>query len=109
MSTLTQLRTFIKVHRCQKITKVAENLGISQPTVSTHIQTIESLVEHSLFPRQARGGEPNSFAHDLALQVSGHIDGVVWRKDVLKYLTLSFATHSMLAFSHLGSLYDDIL
>ncbi|MEZ7207930.1 LysR family transcriptional regulator (plasmid) [Pseudoalteromonas piscicida] len=74
MSHLTQLKTFVEVYRCKNITKAAANLGMSQPAVTAHIQTMEAVVGKALFERQARGVKPTPTAHDLALQVSGHID-----------------------------------
>lgn len=74
MSHLTQLKTFVEVYRCSNITKAAANLGMSQPAVTAHIQTMESVVGKPLFERQARGVKPTTTAHDLALQVSSHID-----------------------------------
>ncbi|RRS09328.1 LysR family transcriptional regulator [Pseudoalteromonas sp. J010] len=74
MSHLTQLKTFVEVYRCKNITKAAANLGMSQPAVTAHIQTMESVVGKALFERQARGVKPTPTAHDLALQVSSHID-----------------------------------
>lgn len=74
MSYLTQLKTFVEVYRAQNITRAASNLGMSQPAVTAHIQTMETVIGKPLFTRKARGVEPTSVAHDLALQVSSHID-----------------------------------
>ena len=49
MSYLTQLKTFVEVYRCKNITKAAANLGLSQPSVTSHIQAMESVVGKSLF------------------------------------------------------------
>ncbi len=74
LSHLTQLKTFVEVYRCGNITRAAANLQMSQPAVTSHIQTMETVIGKELFIRQARGVEPTSVAHDLALQVSSHID-----------------------------------
>ncbi|MEO3865205.1 LysR family transcriptional regulator [Rheinheimera fenheensis] len=76
MSYFVQLRTFVEVYRCGTITRAAANLGLSQPAATAHIQSIESLVGFALFERKARGVEPTAAAHDLALQVSAHLDAV---------------------------------
>ena len=76
MSYFVQLRTFVEVYRCRTITKAAANLGLSQPAATAHIQSIESLIGVELFERKARGVEPTAAAHDLALQVSTHLDAV---------------------------------
>ena len=49
MSYLTQLKTFVEVYRCKNITKAAANLGLSQPSVTSHIQAMEAVVGKSLF------------------------------------------------------------
>ena len=36
-----QLQSFISVVRCKSFTEAAEELGISQPTISTHIRILE--------------------------------------------------------------------
>ena len=36
-----QLHSFISVVRCRSFTEAAEELGISQPTISTHIRILE--------------------------------------------------------------------
>lgn len=74
MSYLTQLKTFVEVYRCGNITRAAANLNMSQPAVTSHIQTMEAVVGKELFLRKARGVEPTAVADDLALQVSTHID-----------------------------------
>ncbi|QPG05564.1 LysR family transcriptional regulator [Salinimonas marina] len=74
MSHLTQLKTFVEVYRSGNITRAAANLQMSQPAVSSHIQIMETVIGKELFVRKARGVEPTSVAHDLALQVSSHID-----------------------------------
>lgn len=79
MTYLAQMKTFVEVYRCGNITKAATNLGMSQPAVTAHIQTIESLMGKTLFVRKARGVEPTALAHDLALQVAHHIDQIEQR------------------------------
>lgn len=76
MSYFVQLRTFVEVYRSRTITRAAANLGLSQPAATAHIQSIESLIGVPLFERKARGVEPTAAAHDLALQVSAHLDAV---------------------------------
>ncbi|RDV28923.1 LysR family transcriptional regulator [Alteromonas aestuariivivens] len=74
MSYLTQLKTFVEVYRSGNITRAATNLNMSQPAVTSHIQTMEAIVGKPLFVRKPRGVEPTPVADDLALQVSSHID-----------------------------------
>lgn len=76
MSYFVQLRTFVEVYRCRNISRAAKNLGLSQPAATAHIQTMESIVGKTLFERLHRGVEPSNAAHDLATQVSGHLDAI---------------------------------
>ncbi|EUJ40909.1 regulatory helix-turn-helix domain-containing lysR family protein [Listeria weihenstephanensis FSL R9-0317] len=48
------LQTFMAVFEAQNFTKAAENLFISQPTVSLHIQKLEELTGSELFIRNGR-------------------------------------------------------
>ena len=91
MSYLTQLKTFVEVYRCKNITKAAANLGLSQPSVTSHIQAMEAVVGKSLFERKARGVNPTAAAHDLALQVSGHID--ILEQKIMSIRARSDAAH----------------
>jgi DNA-binding transcriptional LysR family regulator len=84
MSYLTQLKTFVEVYRCANITKAALRLNMSQPAVTSHIQTMESIIGKELFIRKARGVEPTSVADDLALQVSQHIDMLESKVDSIR-------------------------
>lgn len=76
MSYFVQLRTFVEVYRCRNISRAAKNLGLSQPAATAHIQTMESVVGKPLFERRNRGVEPSDAAHDLASQVSSHLDAI---------------------------------
>ncbi len=76
MSYLLQLRTFVEVYRAGSLSKAAQNLGLSQPAVSAHIQALETAVGKALFVRQARGVSPTPTAEDLALQSAAHLDAL---------------------------------
>ena len=84
VSYLTQLKTFDEVYRCGNITKAALRLNMSQPAVTSHIQSMESIVGKELFIRKARGVEPTPIADDLALQVSQHIDMLESKVDSIR-------------------------
>ena len=51
---LKQLRSFAEVVRCGSFTKAAENLYISQPTISTHIRTLEEELGRQLILRTTK-------------------------------------------------------
>jgi DNA-binding transcriptional LysR family regulator len=74
LSHLTQLRSFIETYRQKSLSVAASRLGISQPGVSAHIRTLETLIERPLFVRRARGIEPTPIADDLARAIGGSLD-----------------------------------
>ncbi|MFD7282084.1 LysR family transcriptional regulator [Streptomyces sp. NPDC059862] len=65
------LRTFLAVYRSGSFTAAAPLLGLSQPTVTAQIRTLEQQSGRTLFTRLPRGVEPTALAHELARQVSG--------------------------------------
>jgi DNA-binding transcriptional LysR family regulator len=54
----------------RRVSKVAENLGISQPAVSNSLAKLRRLFGDELFLRTAKGMEPTPFAEQLAEPVS---------------------------------------
>ncbi|MEU9288265.1 LysR family transcriptional regulator [Streptomyces sp. NPDC048275] len=73
---LSLLRTFLAVHRAGSFTAAARLLGLSQPTVTTQMRSLEEQVGRELFERQPRGVVPTSVADDLAAQVSAPLDAL---------------------------------
>ncbi|MGU7774296.1 LysR family transcriptional regulator [Burkholderia sp. MR1-5-21] len=76
MSHLTHLRTFLDAYRLKSFSKAAEQLGITQPAASMHIQALEALVGKPLFIRRARGVLPTEAADELARSVAPYLDGL---------------------------------
>ncbi|WP_040975474.1 LysR family transcriptional regulator [Necropsobacter massiliensis] len=76
MSYLSQLKTFLEVYRVRSMSQTAANLHITQPTVSLHIQSLESLMGKPLFVRQARGVLATPIADELARAIAPHIDSL---------------------------------
>lgn len=76
MADLTHLRTFVTVHRTGSLSEAANLLGISQPTVSAHIQALEASFGFALFVRGRTGVVPTAKAGELARDVAGHIDAL---------------------------------
>ncbi|WP_410678254.1 LysR family transcriptional regulator [Avibacterium paragallinarum] len=76
MSRLNQLRTFLEAYRSLTLSKAAQQLGISQPTATGHIQSLESLIGKPLFIRRPNGIEPTDTAHELARTISPNIDAL---------------------------------
>ncbi|TCC28379.1 LysR family transcriptional regulator [Kribbella sindirgiensis] len=73
---LELLRTFLAVHRSGSITGGAEQLGLSQPTVTTQLKTLETALNRPLFDRLARGVRPTGAGDELARRVADPIDAL---------------------------------
>ncbi|MFF4345898.1 LysR family transcriptional regulator [Streptomyces sp. NPDC001530] len=73
---LNLLRTFLAVYRSGSFTAAAPLLGLSQPTVTAQIRTLEQQTGRVLFTRLPRGVEPTPLAHELADQVAGPLDAL---------------------------------
>jgi len=73
---LDLLRTFHAVHRTGTLTVAARQLGLAQPTVTTQLQTLETVIGQRLFVRHARGVVPTSAGDDLARRLDGPLDAL---------------------------------
>jgi DNA-binding transcriptional LysR family regulator len=76
MVSLDLLHTFLAVHRSGTLTRAAEMLGLSQPTVTAQVRALESELGHPLFVRGARGVTPTAAADDLARRLDGPMDAL---------------------------------
>ncbi|MYZ39526.1 MULTISPECIES: LysR family transcriptional regulator [unclassified Streptomyces] len=70
------LRTFLAVHRARSLTTAARMLGISQPTVSAQMQTLERQLGRQLFERLPRGVAPTTVADALAGEIAAPLDAL---------------------------------
>ncbi|AXK36619.1 LysR family transcriptional regulator [Streptomyces armeniacus] len=73
---LDLLRTFLAVHRAGSFTRAGALLGLSQPTVTGQIRTLERQLARPLFLRQARGVTPTTVGEELARKVAPHLDAL---------------------------------
>lgn len=73
---LNLLRTFLTVYRTGSFTAAARLLGLSQPTVTTQIRTLERQLARELFERQARGVSPAPYADELAARIVQPLDSL---------------------------------
>ncbi len=104
MSYLPPLRSFVEVYWCGSVTRAAKRLGLTQPAVSGHLRTVESLMGRALFTRSGRRLVPTPVADDLASAVgnqfasidsalatlrarSTHIEGTVHLAGPAEYVT----------------------
>ncbi|MFF3561627.1 LysR family transcriptional regulator [Streptomyces sp. NPDC002574] len=70
------LRTFLAVHRAGSLTTAARMLGISQPTVTAQVRTLEQQLGRQLFERLPRGVTATGVADELAGQIAGPLDAL---------------------------------
>ncbi|MEY9989038.1 DNA-binding transcriptional LysR family regulator [Streptomyces sp. V4I8] len=73
---LNLLRTFLAVYRTGSFTAAARLLGLSQPTVTTQIRTLERQLDRELFQRLARGVAPAPYADELASRIVEPLDAL---------------------------------
>ncbi|MFJ4184268.1 LysR family transcriptional regulator [Kitasatospora sp. NPDC089509] len=73
---LNLLRTFLAVYRAGAFTAGARVLGLSQPTVTTQIRSLEAQLGRELFERLSRGVAPTPFADELAARVMEPLDAL---------------------------------
>jgi DNA-binding transcriptional LysR family regulator len=89
---LEHLRTFLAVYRVGSLTEAAKLLGVSQPTASTHVHSLEQNLGMRLFERTTSGVKPTAKADGLARGVGPHIDAL---DDLASTATLSGANESI--------------
>ncbi|MFF3322763.1 LysR family transcriptional regulator [Streptomyces sp. NPDC002889] len=73
---LNLLRTFLAVYRSGSFTAGAHLLGLSQPTVTTQIRSLERQLGRELFERLPRGVAPAPLADELAARIVGPLDAL---------------------------------
>ncbi|MGV2920277.1 LysR family transcriptional regulator [Streptomyces alfalfae] len=73
---LNQLRTFLAVYRSGSFTAAARLLGLSQPTVTAQIRSLERRLDRELFARTPRGAAPAPFADELAARIGEPLDAL---------------------------------
>ena len=74
MGSLDVLRTFLAVYRAGSATRAAELLGLSQPTVTAQVKSLEAELGKPLFDRLPHGMAPTVAADELARRVAGPLD-----------------------------------
>ncbi|MFE5829205.1 LysR family transcriptional regulator [Streptomyces sp. NPDC056488] len=74
---LNLLRTFLAVYRSGSFTAAAGLLGLSQPTVTDRIRSLERQTGRELFERLPRGVAPTAVADDLAARIAAPLDALV--------------------------------
>ncbi|MFZ4896338.1 LysR family transcriptional regulator [Plantibacter sp. Mn2098] len=73
---LDHLRTFLTVQRTGSFTDAAALLGVSQPTVSAHVQALEAALGYPVLVRDRSGARVTTKGAALAREVAVHIDAL---------------------------------
>lgn len=73
---LDHLRTFVTVSRTGSLRRAAQLLGVSQPTVSAHVQALEKELGFALFTRDPGGVTLTAKGEELAQEVGPHLDAI---------------------------------
>ncbi|MDT0306469.1 LysR family transcriptional regulator [Streptomyces sp. DSM 44917] len=76
MIDLNLLRTFVAVHQAGSFTAAGQVLGLSQPTVTAQIRTLERRLGRELFERLPRGVAPSPYADELAARLAPPLDAL---------------------------------
>ncbi|MEV4895148.1 LysR family transcriptional regulator [Nonomuraea sp. NPDC055795] len=70
------LRTFLAVYRSGSVTRAAELLGVSQPSVTAQVKALEGVLRRPLFDRLPRGMAPTASADQLARRIAAPLDSL---------------------------------
>lgn len=76
MINLEWLRTFRAVYKTKSLSKAAELLMVSQPTVSQQISALESRMGKKLFERKSKGVKETDVGQMLNTMISGSIEAL---------------------------------
>ncbi|WP_420579836.1 LysR family transcriptional regulator [Reichenbachiella sp.] len=76
MINLEWLRTFRAVYKTKSLSKAAEILMVSQPTVSQQISALESRMGKKLFERKSKGVKETDVGQMLNTMISGSIEAL---------------------------------
>ena len=92
-----QLKSFIAVVECQSFTKAAQNLFLSQPSISTHIQKLEEELHSRLIIRTTKNIEitPRGMElYECACEIMKRWDNLLlhWDSETKKIIRLGAST-----------------
>ncbi len=68
------LATFSEIYRTRNVSKAAENLGVSQPSISVNLARLRAHFGDKLFVRTSAGMEPTPHAQQLIYLVDAALD-----------------------------------
>lgn len=87
---LNLLTVFAQIYQDRKVSLAADNLGLSQPTVSNALNRLRHLLSDEVFLRTARGMQPTPLAEQLAVPISNAL--TVIRETLARQLVFDAAT-----------------
>lgn len=73
---LNLLRTFLEIYEARSVTRAAQELSLTQPTVSHSLSRLRTQLGDPLFVRGPRGLEPTSRANELYQVFRSSVDGI---------------------------------
>jgi len=73
---LDQLRTFVAVYRAESFSAAARQLGLSQPTVTNHVNSLEEWFGTPMFVRKHTGVIPTVYGHEIAATIAEQVDRI---------------------------------
>lgn len=73
---LNLLRVFVSTYETQSVTKSAEELDLTQSSVSNALSRLKGALGSELFTRTGRGIKPTRFAVDLYEHIHEHLLGI---------------------------------
>lgn len=73
---LNLLRTFLEIYEARSVTRAAQELSLTQPTVSHSLSRLRTQLGDPLFVRGPRGLEPTARANELYQVFRSSVDGI---------------------------------
>ena len=73
---LNLLATFLAVYNSGSLSAAARSIGVSQPTVTNHLHSLEEWYGKDLFTRESSGVRPTPLGTELASAISLHIESL---------------------------------
>jgi len=70
------LLVFLEIYRTRNLSRAAENLVTSQPTISFSLAKLRTHFKDRLFVRTGKGMEPTAYAHELVAPIQNALDGL---------------------------------
>ena len=95
---LNLIQTFLVVAELQSYTKAAQQLGLTQPAVSSAIKRLEQLLDKRLFVKKGRGIALTSTAYQLVPQFQqaiSIIDSAIADKNKIEVFCSEVLLHSI--------------